>query len=147
VKERATFHGSLRKSPKPTPADLVEEKDTHTSPRKAEKPERQTAQGVESKLVSKLKVAEKSEDQGRVLGRKGDATIVKTTPTDTPTTASPDSHIPKTVSPVLPDDDEACLLCDRPVDVRIESCGHSALCRSHANTAKRCPQCRVCVDL
>ena len=83
----------------------------------------------------------------RVLGRKGDATIVKTTPTDTPTTASSGSHIPKTVSPVLPDDDEACLLCDRPIDVRIEPCGHSVLCRSHANTAKRCPQCRVCVDL
>jgi hypothetical protein len=28
VEKRSTFHGSLRKSPKPTPADLVEEEDT-----------------------------------------------------------------------------------------------------------------------
>ena len=67
-----------------------------------------------------------------------------TTPKATPT----NRIVHKTVSTVLPpDDDNTCLLCDEPIDVRIEPCGHTVLCRSHANTAKRCPQCRVCVDL
>ena len=76
------------------------------------------------------------------------------TPTDTPTVPPTDTPLSQTIlSPQQPmmmtpdNDDDTCLLCDRPVDVRIEPCGHTVLCRSHANTAKRCPQCRVCVDL
>ena len=70
----------------------------------------------------------------------------KELPRNTPSTATPTNT--STATPTnTSDDDEACLLCDEPIDVRIEPCGHTVLCRSHANTAKRCPQCRVCVDL
>ena len=115
---RSTFHGSLRKSPKPTPVDLVEEEDTSKAQKTAEESSRPTGE--------RRPVEEQKRD----------------------VTAAVHNDRAKTVSAVLPpDDDEACLLCYEPVDARIEPCGHSVLCRSHANTAKRCPQCRVCVDL
>ena len=120
VDQRATFHGSLRKFPKPTPADLVEEEDT-PKPQKT--------------------VEESSKAHRELLNQGFKSVLLKqlTTPTD--------RLICKTTTNLPCDDDEACLLCDEPVDVRIEPCGHTVLCRSHANTAKRCPQCRVCVDL
>ena len=86
----------------------------------------------------------------RVLGRKTKSPPVKVVPpTDTPITkiTPTDTPISKTVSSVQPDEDDACLLCDKPIDVCIKPCGHTVLCRSHANTAKRCPQCRVCQQL
>ena len=66
--------------------------------------------------------------------------ILAVTPAATP--------LSQTTPPIRqPVDDVACLLCDELIDVCVEPCGHTVLCRSHANTAKRCPQCRVCVDL
>ena len=128
---RSTFHGSLRKSPKPTSADLVEEEDRHTPQKTVEEPPKP------------------QEDHEPLKTTVNDRPMPKNTPTDTPITKTTptETPIPQTMSSVQPDEDEACLLCDKPIDVCIKPCGHAVLCRSHANTAKRCPQCRVCQQL
>ncbi len=34
-------------------------------------------------------------------------------------------------------------MCDDPVDVKFEPCGHAMMCSAHAQRAKRCPTCKV----
>ena len=40
-------------------------------------------------------------------------------------------------------DQEACFLCESPVDVKFEPCGHAMMCSTCAQRAKKCPQCKV----
>ena len=165
---RSTFHGSLRKSPKPTPADLVEEEDTPKPQKTAEESSRPTDEhesveqqktnthqstvssdnGTSFNSTSTVEDKAMLEHPRTEMGPSNNPEM-KPTKRSIPVTKPTNTPIPQTTPPSQqpPDDEEACLLCDRPIDVRIEPCGHTVLCRSHANTAKRCPQCRVCVDL
>ena len=138
---RSTFHGSLRKSPKPTSAELVEEEDRHTPQKTVEEPPKPQEDHEPVKTTINDRPIPKTPPTDTPIPKttQTDTPILETTPTDTP--------IPQTMSSVQPDEDEACLLCDKPIDVCIKPCGHTVLCRSHANTAKRCPQCRVCQQL
>ena len=36
-----------------------------------------------------------------------------------------------------------CFLCESPVDIKLEPCGHVILCSTCAQRAKKCPQCKV----
>ena len=166
---RSTFHGSLRKSPKPTPADLVEEEDTPEAQKTAEESSVAADEHgpVRDQKTSTHQSTVNSEDgtsfnptstvEDKVMlehlktkvGPLKDPETKQTTKSSIPVTKPTNTPLPQTTPPSQqpPDDDDTCLLCDRPVDVRIEPCGHTVLCRSHANTAKRCPRCRVCVDL
>ena len=38
---------------------------------------------------------------------------------------------------------EECFLCDAPVDVKFEPCGHAILCHECAERAKKCLKCKV----
>ena len=38
---------------------------------------------------------------------------------------------------------EECFLCESPVDVQFEPCGHAMMCSTCAQRAKKCPQCKV----
>ena len=38
---------------------------------------------------------------------------------------------------------ESCFLCESPVDVKFEPCGHATMCSTCAERAKKCPQCKV----
>ena len=38
---------------------------------------------------------------------------------------------------------ESCFLCESPVDVKFEPCGHASMCSTCAERAKKCPQCKV----
>ena len=38
---------------------------------------------------------------------------------------------------------EECFLCDAPVDVKFEPCGHAILCSECAERAKKCLKCKV----
>ena len=38
---------------------------------------------------------------------------------------------------------EECFLCESPVEVRFEPCGHAILCSACAERAKKCIKCRV----
>ena len=177
---RSTFHGSLRKSPKPTPADLVEEDNTPKAQKTAEESSRPTGKRRPVEEQKRDVTAAVHNDRAKPTKKPTPPatsdTLSKPTPSDnveqmatskhTYTTESsitdqgtnkeslnntPSTNIPTSTSlsasSNVPVRDDTCLLCDEPVDVRIEPCGHTVLCHSHANTAKRCPQCRVCVDL
>ena len=39
--------------------------------------------------------------------------------------------------------EEFCFLCESPVDVKFEPCGHALMCSTCAQRAKKCPQCKV----
>ena len=36
-----------------------------------------------------------------------------------------------------------CFLCESPVDIKFEPCGHAMMCSTCAQRAKKCPQCKV----
>lgn len=36
-----------------------------------------------------------------------------------------------------------CFLCEAPVDVKFEPCGHALMCHDCAKRAKKCPTCKV----
>ena len=38
---------------------------------------------------------------------------------------------------------EPCFLCESPVDVKFEPCGHAMMCSTCAQRAKKCPHCKV----
>jgi hypothetical protein len=38
---------------------------------------------------------------------------------------------------------EECFLCDAPVDVKFEPCGHAILCSECAERARKCLKCKV----
>ena len=44
-----------------------------------------------------------------------------------------------------PDLELACFLCESPVDVKLEPCGHAMMCSTCAQRAKKCPKpgCKV----
>lgn len=44
---------------------------------------------------------------------------------------------------VLTDSHLVCFLCESPVDVKFEPCGHALMCHNCANRAKKCPTCKV----
>eukprot|EP00731_Ephydatia_muelleri_P014626 Em0008g346a len=65
---------------------------------------------------------------------------ILTPPISTPLVATPANTAP----PVSAETTYSqCLLCDNPVDVRFEPCGHAIMCASHASTAKKCPECKT----
>ena len=61
--QRSTFHGSLRKSPKPTSADLVEEDDRHTPQRTVDEPSKPQEEHKPVKTTVK-DTAKKTLDEG-----------------------------------------------------------------------------------
>ena len=38
---------------------------------------------------------------------------------------------------------DLCFLCDVPITVKFDPCGHSPLCHNCARRAKKCPDCKV----
>ena len=42
---------------------------------------------------------------------------------------------------------DVCFLCELPVDVKFEPCGHALMCNQCAERAKKCPTCKVCVEM
>ena len=38
---------------------------------------------------------------------------------------------------------ELCFLCESPVDVKFEPCGHAMMCSTCAQRARKCPECKV----
>ena len=38
---------------------------------------------------------------------------------------------------------DVCFLCEMPVDVKFEPCGHALMCNQCAERAKKCPTCKV----
>ena len=36
-----------------------------------------------------------------------------------------------------------CFLCESPMDIKFEPCGHAMICSTCAQRAKKCPQCKV----
>ena len=38
---------------------------------------------------------------------------------------------------------ELCFLCESPVDVKLEPCGHAIMCSTCGQRARKCPQCKV----
>ncbi len=38
---------------------------------------------------------------------------------------------------------EPCFLCEAPVDVKFEPCGHAVMCSECAQRARKCPTCKV----
>ena len=38
---------------------------------------------------------------------------------------------------------DVCFLCEAPVDVKFEPCGHALMCNQCAQRAKKCPTCKV----
>lgn len=41
------------------------------------------------------------------------------------------------------DGHDVCFLCEAPVDVKFEPCGHALMCHNCADRAKKCPTCKV----
>ena len=41
---------------------------------------------------------------------------------------------------------DVCFLCEAPVDVRFEPCGHARMCHDCGARAKKCPTCKVYAD-
>ena len=41
------------------------------------------------------------------------------------------------------DGHDICFLCEAPVDVKFEPCGHALMCHNCADRAKKCPTCKV----
>ena len=38
---------------------------------------------------------------------------------------------------------QVCFLCEAPVDVKFEPCGHALMCHNCADRAKKCPTCKA----
>ena len=47
------------------------------------------------------------------------------------------------VAATVSSNQEPCFLCESPVDVKFEPCGHAMMCSTCAERAKKCPQCKV----
>lgn len=47
---------------------------------------------------------------------------------------------------VIPEE-QLCLLCDNPIAVKFEPCGHAVLCEICSERAKKCPKCKVCTGV
>ena len=42
---------------------------------------------------------------------------------------------------------EECFLCESPVEVKFEPCGHAVLCAICSERAKKCVKCKVCTHI
>jgi E3 ubiquitin-protein ligase mind-bomb len=72
---------------------------------------------------------------------------VAASPASIPDSVKVPDTIPSQTSPILTaTTPELCFLCDSPITIKFEPCGHSTVCENCAKRARKCPECKTPVQ-